>query len=110
MRILTTVVSAAFLLAASFTTQASATDTATLKATAMNPKLPRAERVEAIQGLYPELLANENSAKVKLCVWDIVGRSGPIYASAKDQQVKLLELGLNVEISAYTNEIGRAHV
>lgn len=104
MRILTTVVSAAFLLAASFTTQASATDTANLKATAMNPKLPRAERVEAIQGLYPELLANENSAKVKLCVWDIVGRSGPIYASAKDQQVKLLELGLNVEISAYTNE------
>lgn len=106
MRLLSTVISMVFLLAASFNSQAStsAAETASLKATAMNPKLPHSERIEAMKNLYPELLANDKSAKLKLCVWDIVGRSGPIFASAKDQQTKLLELGLNVELAAYTNE------
>ena len=107
MRILATAVSAAFVLAASFniqTASASATDTASLKAKAMNAKLPRAERVEAIKQLYPELLSNNQEKPHKICVWDVVGRSGPIFASAKDQQARLMEFGLNVEMSAYTNE------
>lgn len=106
MRILTTVISAAIFIAVNFTIQASASsvDTASLKAAAMNPKLPRVERIAAMKSLYPELLDNEDARKLKLCVWDLVGRSGPIYASAIDQQTKLLELGLKVDIAAYTNE------
>lgn len=109
MRILTTVVSAAFILAASLNISISSANTdvkdaGSLKATAMNPKLPRAERVIALQNLYPELLLNSEADKLKICVWDVVGRSGPIYASAQDQQARLLEFGLQVDIAAYTNE------
>lgn len=104
MRILTALTGAAFLFVVSLNTQAAAQDRAALKATAMNPKQPRAERIEAIQSLYPERFSNNQAEPIKLCVWDVVGKSGPIYSSAKDQQIKLLELGLKVDISAYTNE------
>lgn len=71
-----------------------------LSAKAMDAALPKAERIAAIKALY----ANESSAKRKICVWDIVGRAGPIYAAAKDQQAQLLEMGIEIELDAYTSE------
>lgn len=109
MRIITALTGAAFMLAASFSissfANAAATEnTASLKATAMNQKLTRAERIAAIKTLYPEFGDDSKLVTRKLCVWDVVGRSGPIYASAQDQQAKLLELGVKVELAAYTSE------
>src|SRR5690554_1002532 len=70
---------------------------------AMNPALDKKERIEAIKALYSDL-AKEGAAKRKICVWDIVGRAGSIYAAAKDQQAQLLEMGINIELDAYTSE------
>lgn len=75
-----------------------------LSSKAMNPQLPKAERVDAIKALYSDMLAGQDTPKRKICVWDIVGRSGPIFAAAKDQQMQLLEMGINIELDAYTSE------
>ncbi|MBE0482769.1 MAG: hypothetical protein IBX52_04635 [Bacterioplanes sp.] len=72
---------------------------------AMDSSLSQSERIEAIKRLYPEYLsANGAVPQRTICVWDVLGRSGPIYATAMDQQARLLEMGLNVRIEAYTNE------
>lgn len=75
-----------------------------LRERAMNPQLTQDERIAAIQALYPHLLVDGKIPERKICVWDILGRSGPIYAAAVDQQARLLEWGVQVRIEAYTNE------
>lgn len=43
-------------------------------------------------------------AERTFCVWDIAGRSGPIFQTARDQQSELREYGVELELEAYTNE------
>lgn len=84
--------------------QAYSLDKMALSAKAMNTELPRAERLAAIQTLYADQLAVGKAPTRKICVWDIVGRAGPIFATAKDQQTQLLEMGINITLDAYTSE------
>ena len=38
------------------------------------------------------------------CIWDIAGRSGPVYQAARDEHSRAQEFGLDVQLEVYTNE------
>lgn len=40
----------------------------------------------------------------KICIWDIVGRNGPVFAAAMEQRAMALEYGVDLEMIPYTNE------
>ncbi|WP_430461869.1 putative solute-binding protein [Thalassolituus sp. LLYu03] len=71
---------------------------------AMDSSLTQEQRINAIKSLYSSMLVDGEIPPRKICVWDVLGRSGPIYATALDQQARLMDLGVRVEIDAYTNE------
>lgn len=75
-----------------------------LQRQAMNPKLSSQQRIAAIKQLYPQEMLSAKDDKRRICIWDIAGRSGPIFAAAQDQKTELLTLGINVEMEAYTSE------
>lgn len=92
------------LLAASLSMPTFAATKQQLSERAMDPQLPKAERIEAIKSLYSDMLQGNAIPKRKICVWDIVGRAGPIFAAAKDQQAQLMEMGIEIQLDAYTSE------
>lgn len=79
-------------------------DTERWRAAAMNPELAKSERIDAIKKLYKTTLTEGKIPPRTLCIWDLLGRSGPIYAAAVDQQARLLDMGITVNMKAYTNE------
>lgn len=40
----------------------------------------------------------------RICIWDIVGRNGPVFTAAMEQRALALEYGVNLEMVPYTNE------
>lgn len=88
----------------SLTSMAKPIDSDVLKQRAMNPKLSQEQRIEAVRQLHADLLVDGKIPARKICVWDILGRNGPIYNSAVDQRARMLELGVELEIEAYTSE------
>jgi hypothetical protein len=75
-----------------------------LHAEAMNSSLSSLQRVEAIKKLYPKRWGNRDLIKRRICIWDLGGRSGPIFSAAQDQKMELMALGIEVEMEAYTSE------
>lgn len=75
-----------------------------LKDIAMNPKLDLEQRISAIKQLYPQETLNSEENKRRICIWDIAGRSGPIFSAAQDQKTELMALGIEVDMEAYTSE------
>ena len=75
---------------------------AKLRATAYDQSLTINQRIEAIRELagYPK----GGAIRRKICIWDIVGRSGPVFTAAQDQRLRLLEYGVDVEMVPYTSE------
>lgn len=71
----------------------------------LNRERTVAERMRAIGKLagLTELPVDQRIA-IRICVWDIAGRAGPIYAAARQQQIEAIEYGINLEIIPYTNE------
>lgn len=39
-----------------------------------------------------------------LCVFDLLGANGPIYAQMKDYQIEALDWGVDLQLKPYTNE------
>lgn len=60
------------------------------------------ERIRAMQKMTG--FSPAEPIRRSICVWDIAGRSGPIYGAAKDQAIMLLEYGIEIDLEAYTNE------
>ena len=60
------------------------------------------ERIEVLQ----EITDFDPAEPVErtVCVWDIAGRSGPIFQAAQDQRSELLTYGADITMEAYTNE------
>ncbi len=85
-------------------TTSSAVSAEALHQKAMNPALTEHERIDAIKQLYGSTLVDGNIPPRTVCVWDILGRSGPIYAAALDQQARMLDMGVTINMEAYTNE------
>lgn len=76
-----------------------------LRAKAMDPKLDKVARVEAIKAMYPDMLTEDGNIPVRrICVWDIAGKNGPIYQAAVDQVAELMQWGVQIELDAYTSE------
>lgn len=48
--------------------------------------------------------ANADTIKRRLCVWDIMGQNGEIFAKLKDYQVKMATLGVDFDLKAYVDE------
>lgn len=73
-----------------------------LRAIAFDTSLPIEERVAAMRRAsgFPD----DALVKRRLCVWDIAGRNGPIYQAARDQRLRVMEFGVDVELVPYTNE------
>ncbi|MFP1684485.1 putative solute-binding protein [Alloalcanivorax sp. C16-1] len=42
--------------------------------------------------------------EVDICIWDLVGRHGPIFTAAQDQTTRFLQYGIVVNLEPYTNE------
>jgi hypothetical protein len=79
-------------------------DKESLRAIALDTKLEIQQRVTAIKQLYPTQWADADLMKRRICIWDLGGRSGPIFSAAQDQKTELMELGIEVEMEAYTSE------
>ncbi len=78
---------------------------AKLEAIAYNPDLSLEERIERMQELTGiERFPEGETLKRRICIWDIAGRSGPIYQAAMDQRARALEYGIELEMIPYTNE------
>ena len=60
------------------------------------------ERIKAVQHVTD--FNPQEPVERTVCVWDIAGRSGPIFQAAQDQRSELLEYGADVRMEAYTNE------
>lgn len=72
----------------------------------------------ALLGLPPALMAQQSEEPapgavtkafqerrhLTICIWDLVGRNGPIFSVAQDQKARFLEYGLNIDLEPYTNE------
>jgi hypothetical protein len=79
-------------------------DKKSLQQSAMNQKLSLDQRILAIKQLYPEQWGDSSQVKRRICIWDVAGRSGPIFTAAQDQKAELLQMGVQVEMEAYTSE------
>lgn len=75
-----------------------------LKKIALNRKKSRDERIAAIGLLYPHMLKDGEVPPRRICVWDPMGRSGPIYQITQDQKAHMLDMGVKITVEAYTNE------
>lgn len=54
--------------------------------------------------LMKEVTPLEKPLHVKVCIFDILGRSGPVYGIAKDLALEAKKWNLNLELLAYTSE------
>ena len=62
------------------------------------------KRISAMQALTGLNLKNDTNRIYRICIWDIFGRSGPIFAAAKQQEIEILRFGVRVNMVPYTSE------
>lgn len=75
-----------------------------LSARAMDENRTLQSRIRALKKLYAHLLVDGEIPSRTTCVWDVLGKQGPIYASAIDQKLRLKHYGITIEVEAYTDE------
>ncbi|MEN9465818.1 MAG: hypothetical protein RL217_1999 [Pseudomonadota bacterium] len=76
---------------------------ARLMATIMNENIPLEKRVVALKTLYSDLLV-DGKIQRSFCVWDMLGKAGPVYATVEDQRFRSLHYGLELTLVPYTDE------
>ena len=62
---------------------------------------PLAQRIKAVRELVG---VGDGYLQRTVCIWDLVGRNGPIFAAARDQQAKMLAYGIKAKLVPYTDE------
>jgi hypothetical protein len=76
-----------------------------LRVIAMDSNADLMERIKALREMYRHMLNDDGSVPARsVCIWDPIGKNGPIYAAAQDQVTRLLEWDIHVDLSVYTNE------
>ena len=71
----------------------------------LSSERPVAERMRAIGKLAGLAdLPMEERTPIRICIWDIAGRAGPIFQAAREQQAQAMEFGIRLEMIPYTNE------
>lgn len=74
-----------------------------LQSTIMNQNIPLEKRMAALKVLYRDIM-RDGKIQRKFCVWDILGKNGPVYATVADQQFRSLHYGLELTLEAYQDE------
>lgn len=77
---------------------------AELRARSIDASRTLESRIRALKKLYKHMLVDGEIPSRTTCVWDVLGRQGPIYASTIDMQVRFKFYGINMDIVAYTDE------
>lgn len=78
---------------------------ARLETIAYNPDLSLEERIKRMQEVTGiEDFREGKPLERKICIWDIAGRSGPIFQAAQDQRARAMKYGIQLEMIPYTNE------
>jgi hypothetical protein len=68
-------------------------------------ELPVEERMAAISRMTGTTeLSPDQYLKRRICVWDLHGKNGPIFAAALEQRERALEFGIDLQMAPYTNE------
>ena len=75
-----------------------------LRARAMDQGRTLQSRIRALKKLYAYMLVDGEIPSRTTCVWDVLGKQGPIYTSTVDQQLRLKHYGITMEVEAYTDE------
>lgn len=75
-----------------------------LSARAMDQGRTLESRILALKKLYSHMLVDGEIPERTVCVWDVLGKQGPIYAALIDQRIRLSHYGIAVNVEAYTNE------
>lgn len=55
--------------------------------------------MEKLTGFKPQ-----HPFPLNVCIWDISGRLGPIFAAAEEQRTRILSYGIDAEMTPYTSE------
>ena len=71
----------------------------------LNTNMPVNERMKAIAKLSGiDKLPEGQRLRRVICIWDIVGRNGPIFGAAMEARAQALEFGVELDMIPYTNE------
>ena len=70
-----------------------------------NREMPVRDRVAAIGKLVGiDQMPDRTPLRRTVCIWDIAGRSGPVYQAAMEQRALALEYGIDIKLEPYTSE------
>lgn len=75
-----------------------------LRARAIDSSRTLESRMRALKKLYKHMLVNGEMPDRRICIWDVLGRQGPVYASTVDIQLRFKLYGINMDLVAYKNE------
>jgi len=75
-----------------------------LRARSMDQGRTLQSRIRALKKLYSHMLVDGEIPPRMTCVWDVLGKQGPIYASTIDQALRMKHYGITMDVMAYTNE------
>ena len=75
-----------------------------LRARSMDQGRTLQSRIRALKKLYSHMLIDGEIPPRTTCVWDVLGKQGPIYASTIDQALRMKHYGISLKVEAYTNE------
>ena len=75
-----------------------------LRARSMDQGRTLQSRISALKKLYSYMLIDGEIPPRMTCVWDVLGKQGPIYTAAVDQSLRMKHYGITMDVEAYTDE------
>lgn len=76
---------------------------ARLKAAIMSQNIPLEKRIKALKELYSYRTENGRIFR-HFCIWDPLGKLGPIAATTEDQAIRSVHYGLDMKVTVFNNE------
>ncbi len=76
---------------------------ALLESTVVNPNIPLEKRIRAIKELHSDIFV-DGHMKRTFCVWDPIGKNGPIASTVNDQILRSLHYGLDLSVIVFQRE------
>jgi len=75
-----------------------------LRARSMDQGRTLQSRIRALKKLYSHMLIDGEIPPRMTCVWDVLGKQGPIYTATVDQALRMKHYGITMHVEAYTDE------
>lgn len=74
-----------------------------LQATVMNPNLPLEKRIRALKKIQADEMVGGRILRT-FCVWDPLGKAGPISSTVNDQKLRSLHYGMDLTVITFQDE------